>query len=369
MKEYVFHNEFKIVRNQALNVFDGLVVKRFNETDDTTVIDRIPLNIVFAPKNRVIYDMVNKNQHIKCPIMSFTTSNIQFDKSRTFNKIEGQSLNSATLSSGGRIPQPIPITFDLKASILVTYNRDLDQILTNILSHFYPYIIISYIHPNVNQEVRCKIEFDGNIALSYPSDLSSNVPYRIIADMTFTVSTWIYQNFDNISNIIHNIPITFASVSALADDYEYLHSMEYPDRTDYLTVSGRPQMSNIYPYVVDHNNDNQINLFGVMFEDIKGVIVSDINTQMYDTSAYEIFTPFISSKRLSSLYTSFTGVSVDNLTIADNKTLSFTIPKPANSGYLEVVAWSDYGVGFLTTDTYRPSGTFQFPYSNGIELF
>ena len=369
MKTYTFHNELKIVRNQVLNAFDGLIIKRLLETDDVTETDRIQVNLVYAPKHRVIYDLINKNQHIKVPVMAFTTSNIQFDKSRTFNKIEGSVVNSKILSEGGRIPQPVPINFDMKMSVLVTYNRDLDQILTCIFSQFYPYIVISYKHPNIDQEVRCKIEWDGGVALTYPNDINASLPYRIVADATFNVSTWIYKNNDNPFGIIHNIPMTFTSVSSIYDDYEYLHSFESPDRTDYLTVSGRPQMSSVFPFVVDHTKDNQIHLFGTMFTDVKGIIVSDINTQMYDNSAYEIFTPFISSKHLSSVYTSFTGVSVDNLTIENDRMISFTVPAPTNSGYLEVVAWSDYGVGFLTTDTYRPSGTFQSPYTNGVELF
>lgn len=369
MKTYTFHNELKIVRNQVLNAFDGLVIKRLDEVDDSTVVDKISVNLVYAPKQRVIYDIINKNQHIKVPIIAFSTTNIQFDKARAFNKLEGQTLNSQILSEGGHILQPVPINFDMKMSILTTYNRDLDQILTCIFSQFYPYIIISYKHPNIDQEVRCKVEWDGSVALSYPNDMSANVPYRIIADATFSVSTWIYKNFENPYGIIHNIPMSFTSVSEVYDDYDAMKMMEYPDRTDYKTISGRPQFVNVEPFVVDHLKSDTIHVFGDMFKDVKGVIVSDLVTQMYDTSAYEIFTPFVSSKRLSSIYTSFSGVSTDNLSIINNNHLQFTLPQPANSGYLEVIAWSDYGVGFLTLDTHRPIGNYQFPYSNGIEIF
>ncbi len=369
MKDYNFNDELKIARTQVLNAFDGLVIKRLLETDNITNTDSIAVNLVYAPKQRVLYDLVNKNQHIQLPIMAFTTSNIKYDPARTFNKLDGYIANSQVLSSGGHIPQPLPIDFDMHLSILVNQNRDLDQIITNIFANFYPYIVISYRHPNINQEVRCKVQWDGNISLQYPNDLAAQTPYRIMADATFNVSTWIFKNFSNPYGIIYNIPTTFTAVSELYDDYETLKTLEGPLVTDYKTVSGRPQIKNVHPYTYNLQTDlssKTFNILGDMYHLVKGLVVSANNTSTYPTSAYQTFNPFVSDKHLSAVYTSFDAISVQNWVINDSNNISFNLPTPLDAGNVDIIAWNVAGIGKLTTDSYRISGTFQWPFVNGV---
>lgn len=368
MKTYTFHNELKIARMQVMNAFDGLVIKRLLETDDVTNTDSIAVNLVYAPKQRVLYDIVNKNQHIKVPCMAVTTSNIKFDSKRTFNKIDGYTVNSQVLSGGGTIPQPVPIDFNMNLSIIVNQNRDLDQITTCIFSKFYPYIIISYKHPNINQEVRCKVEWDGNLNLSYPTDIAANVPYRIVADATFNVSTWIYQNFNNDYGIIHNIPMSFTAVKNIYEDYDYLKTFESDITTDYRTISGRPQIKAVHPYYTTTDSNNYtFNITGDMFNLVDGMVVS-ADTSVYETSSFQTVNPFANDTRLSAVYTPFQAVSVENWTINDNNNITFTLPQPLSAGNIDVIAWNIAGIGNLTTDSYRISGTFQFPYVSGIHV-
>lgn len=368
MRTYTFHNELKISRTQVLNVFDGLVIKRLLETDEVTNTDSIAVRLLYAPKQRVLFDLVNKSQHISLPVMSFTTSNIKYDSKRSFNKIDGYSLPSQMSANGGTIPQPVPIDFNMNMTVLVNQNRDLDQILTCIFSNFYPYVVASYTHPNVNQEVRMKIEWDGIVNLTYPNDITANTPYRIMADATFNVSTWIFKNFDTTTGIIHNINSNFTAVSEVSDDYETLQDLEGEDYTDYLTLSGRPQLKAISPYAINIEGDKTFNIIGNMYDLVDGLVVSANNLNTYETSSYNLFNPFISSKHLSSLYTEFSAVSVTNWTIVDNNEIQFTLPTPLSGGYVDVIAWSVAGLGKLTTDSYRPSGTFQFPYTQGIKI-
>lgn len=237
MNTYTYHNEFKILLAQVLNAFDELVIRRYNEQDDTTYTDKIAVRLLYAPKQRVLFDLVNKSQHIQLPVMAVSIAGISFQKERAFNKIAGFTVSQNILSGGGHFPQPIPVDINLNLSILTRYQRDFDQIITNILANFFPYIVISYKHPDLAQEVRCLVEWDGNLKISYPNDIAANTSYRILGDASFVVRGWIYRNASNPFGIIHTIPMTFTSVSALYDDYYAMHAMESDITTDTFTVS------------------------------------------------------------------------------------------------------------------------------------
>jgi hypothetical protein len=250
MREYTYHKEIRTLLTQVLAALDGLVIRRLDELDEETNTDSIQVSLAYAPKQRVIHDLVNKAQHIKVPVMALTMSSINYDAKRAFNKIEGFTVAQNYTPNGGDFPQPVPVEIALNLSILTRYQRDLDQILTCIFAYFYPYIIISYKHPDLGHEVRCKLEWNKAINLTYPLDIAGTQPYRIVADSTFTLQGWLYRNAYNNSGIIHNIPMSFNAVSALFDNYDYMHSLESDITSDYLEISGRPFIHSVAPYQV-----------------------------------------------------------------------------------------------------------------------
>lgn len=368
-----------------------LVIRRLNEIDDSSYTDLIDVGLKFVSKQRIIYDMVNLNQHIQLPAMAISLQSIKYDDKRAFNKIAGFDTSVAYVSSGGHYPQPVPVNMTLPFSILSRYQRDLDQIITCIFSNFYPYIVISYKHPDLGHEVRCVVQWDGNINFTYPIDTSAETSYRIAADSSFTVAAWIYRNASNPAGVIYNIPTTFTSVSTIMDDYEYMKNFESPITTDYFTISGRPQLNNISPYITNIGTSAQsFTVIGDMFQFVTDVGVSGTPESIYASSpttaipisCYNYFNPYVSSTTLSSVYTAFSAVSVTNWSVIGDNTLTFTLPTPLTAGYIDVFAWGPVGFGKLTLDAVRPtynpyvSGTpeyngyeeFQFPYVSGIEI-
>ena len=63
-----------------------VVINRYNE--NKAIEDQIHVNFRFAPKTRVLHDLVQLNQHFKLPIISIVPSNLRRDPNRVFNKIE-----------------------------------------------------------------------------------------------------------------------------------------------------------------------------------------------------------------------------------------------------------------------------------------
>jgi len=383
MREYTYHREIRTLLAQVLNALDHLVIKRLDELDETTNTDNIAVSLMYSPKQRVLFDIVNKSQHIKVPCMALTMSSIAYDPKRAFNKIEGFTVAPIYKPDGGDFPQPVPVDITLNLSILARYQRDIDQILTCIFANFFPYIILSYEHPDLKHEVRCKLEWNKTINLQYPNDITANTSYRLIADTTFTLQGWIYRNAYNDSGIIHNIPISFTAVSALYDDYDAMKSLEAPEMTDYLTVSGKPYLKDVTPYQVTINDTGKTLLIkGNMFDYLSGVCLSGLSPDVFPLTTYQNFDLFTDSHRLSSVYPAFDAVSVRYIKM-DNNTLILTIPKIENSGYFEIMGYGLAGIGKLTEDSTRttlnPYATgspeynnftpMQFPYVSGVHIF
>jgi hypothetical protein len=239
--------------------------------------------------------------------------------------------------------------------------------------------------------------WDGNVNFTYPHDVPAETSYRIAADSSFTVHGWIYRNASNPVGIIYNIPTTFTSVSAIMDSYDTQQAYQTPLTTDGFTVSGRPQLKMVSPYLANvGQGDTYIDLIGDMFQFVTDMGVSGTPVEMYTfapsalsgtlptipASCYNYFNPYVSSHAFSAIYSPFSAVSVTNWGIIDDNYIRLQLPTPLTAGYVDIFAWGPAGFGKLTLDAIRPtfnpfaSGTlgynsfinFQFPYVSGIEI-
>jgi len=72
---------------QFVAAFDDIVIGRFNK--DREEEDRINVRYLYAPKQRVMHDIVNLNKTITIPAVAVSVSSISRDVSRVFNKLDG----------------------------------------------------------------------------------------------------------------------------------------------------------------------------------------------------------------------------------------------------------------------------------------
>lgn len=351
MQEYNYNKEVKILLTQVLNAFGGLIINRINE-QDSNVEDKIHVNLRYSPKSRIIHDIVNKNQHIELPIMAVSIGGISYDSTRTFNKITGFYLNSPETSGYNNYYQPLPINLSLNLSILTRYQNDLDQIITCLFNFFHPYIVISYKHPQIEQEVRCVVQWDGNISIQYPNDIAANLPYRITADSSFKVSGWIYRSSFNPAGTIYKIDNHFQAVSAVSDYYGMLSKRgEY--NTDNFIISARPFVQRIDPYTGIEQIDSQsFMIFGNMFNYVNSLYVSS-NSLIYPQASS--FNLFADKPKLSANYPEFIGIPVTSFEIISDKIIKFTLPTPQTSGFITVIPVNEAGYGNLVIDSIRPT--------------
>jgi len=202
MKSDPFYFEIKDVLTQFVAAFDGVVIKRFNNKRE--VQDKIKVRYLYAPKQRVIHDLLNKAKHITLPVVSVNITNIARDNTRVFNKLDSSYYltTESTTPSGDvgredRVPQPVPVNINVNMSILTKFQTDMDQILSNFIPYNNPYIIISWKVPgeftNIPQEIRSEVLWNDNVSIVYPTEMPPDSPYRVSADTSFTIKAWLYR--------------------------------------------------------------------------------------------------------------------------------------------------------------------------------
>jgi hypothetical protein len=144
------------------------VIQRYNKERKTE--QSIEVRYVYAPKQRVIYDIVNQAKNLTLPVVSVSITNISRDVNRVFNKLDGfyYGKNDGTQNSVSHLLSPVPINISVSMSIITKYQTDMDQILSNFVPYANPYIIIGWKVPedlglSLNQEIRSEVLWEGGI--------------------------------------------------------------------------------------------------------------------------------------------------------------------------------------------------------------
>lgn len=265
VKNYSYHFEIKDLITQFVNAFDNIVIKRFDIT--RTAKSNIQVRYVYSPKQRVMYDLVNKAQNLTVPVVAISISNVSRDETRVFNKIggfyysQGDRIGNETTKSDF-YKSPVPVNITINMSILTKFQTDMDQIVSNFVPYNNPYIIISWKVPedmveggfSSPQEIRSEVLWNGSIALSYPTDITASEKYRIVGDTSFTIKGWLFgdpafpaSNIFYIDNNFYNASLltemtyetlstqtfTYPASSGLASDLEIVPISAFPQITNF----------------------------------------------------------------------------------------------------------------------------------------
>lgn len=248
MKYHTHNFEIKDLITQFLSAFDDVTIKRYNLDRKPT--KQFQVRYVYAPKQRVIHDLINKSQHITLPAVAVSIAGISRDPGRVFNKTDGfyypRNYNSPNISSAYDNVTPVnPVNIDVTLSIITKYQSDMDQIITNFAPYANPYIILSWKIPQAPrsddafidaespiQELRSEVLWNGEINLDYPKEMKSTDVYRVTADTNFTIKGWLFTKppktatgtiFDINTNMVTVDDIDSLKSGSL-DDYKNLNN-------------------------------------------------------------------------------------------------------------------------------------------------
>lgn len=199
---------------QFVSAFDDVIISRYNKQREEQ--NQLRVRYVYAPKQRVVHDLTNKNKHITLPAIAVNITNVSRDTDRVFNKLAGTYHQRTDIFGGHEINNkndhlrpPVPVDIGISMSILTRYQSDMDQILSNFIPYNNPYIVISWKLPEgllqKDQEIRSQVLWDGSINVQYPTELPASTPYRVSADTTFTIKGWLFKYQTDPAGIIYKV--------------------------------------------------------------------------------------------------------------------------------------------------------------------
>jgi len=357
MKNRAFHFEIKDLLTQFIAAFDDTVISRFNK--DRNPASDIEVRYVFAPKQRVMYDIINKAQNITLPVVAVNLTGISRDNDRVFNKLAPSYVPAQKIEnpkSASKFLMPVPVNLEVSMSILARYMQDVDQIVSNFVPYNNPYIILTWEVPadfgaQYPQEIRSEVLWNGDVSLDYPVETTGTQKARVTADTSFTIKGWLFKDTDSDVGNVFKIDADFYNENLLTtyDNYESLsgNTYTYPtstgliNETKSVTVSGAPELTNIFyngvqlldtfkvPGVLNSSDGTGSNVMlqGTRLDKINGLLLSSNTFSYFDTSVIPLctYSSFVSG--VHGIGKTITGHDISYTTISDN-TITFSLSSP-----------------------------------------
>ena len=353
---------------QFIAAFDDIVIGRYNKNREE--LDQINVRYVYAPKERVMYDIINENKTLTLPVVAVSIKGISRDTSRVFNKLDGFYYHgtSGDEKTSKHVKPPIPINVNLGVSVLARYQTDMDQILSNFIPFANPYVVISWKLPkafklSVDQEIRSEVLWDGNVGLNYPTELNASSKARITADTNFTIKGWLFKDEQDPVGNIYYVDQNFYAQN-LITDYESISGAVVP--TESSELSGSPHITDIFyngvkmfddvtltSSQVSATNAGTVLLNGVGFANTETVLFSASNSSMYRS---------LTSLAATTRQAAISGESIP-FTIINDNIISLTLPiLSGGTGDVRFIPYNKAGYSFsdttLETSTFSANTTF-----------
>ncbi len=354
MKNYNFYFEIKNLLTQFVSAFDDCLVKRYD--NDRVAQSTLEVRYVLAPKQRVLYDIINEQHNITLPVVCVNVNSITRDEKRVFNKLDGFYLPTAYKNpqrNFAKVSSPVPVNIDVSMSIIGKYQADVDQIISNFAPYNNPYIILAWKLPEefglgYDAEIRSKVLWNGSINFTPPVDLTSTDKYRVVADTSFTIEGWLFKQKEELAPI-YVVNATFNAVSGLDlnyGSYNALSGVEFPGGSDTFSVSGVPAIKNIYlglentgaQLEVTQSTSMTNNLSSASFM-LLGEFYTSLKYLMLSSNNISLFPGVTSIDTIKD--GTITGSLVENYTVINDGIITFTLPYTSQSGDFVIVTAND----------------------------
>ena len=360
MKKYTYNFEIKDILTQFIAAFDDTVIKRYDK--DRNPRQDVEVRYVFAPKQRVMYDIINKAQNVTLPVVTVDLKSVSYDSERAFNKVN-KLYNYTNEVDNTSVDMPTPVSLEVSMSILGRYMQDVEQIISNFAPYTNPYIILTWREPSEREEdieIRSEVLWNESVSLNTPTETTYSDKFRIVADTSFTIKTWLFKNQNTDSAPIYFIENNLVAVEKdwsisqplTSLDYENFFSQyDQSEERDNIMVtqqlSGTPEITNIYLNSSSGLIEASYNAPVTLNKDMSG---SDVYNYLLLGDNYDQTTEVLLSsdnisltQNLTTFETRYTGplsgfiVPEDNYKILSNNTISVSIPPLTGSGNVDII--------------------------------
>lgn len=367
MVNYTYNFEIKDLLTQFIAAFDDTVIKRYNRSRSAE--QEIAVRYVMAPKQRIMYDIVNKNQNLELPVVSVDLAGVTYATDRVFNKLDGfDNYGEETASS---INTPVPVDLSVNMSIMCRYMSDLEQILSNFVPYTNPYIVLAWREP-VSQdllsageqpfnpiEIRSEVLWSQDISINSPKDTTYSDKFRVVADTSFTIKGWLFRNKNDRSKPIYFIDTNFINTSPGYNYAAPLTAIDYESFYDSLTADANIETISLsgYPFV----NSVFYNASGAGFEVTSPVTITTQAKQLnkghftlvgenYDETEFVLLSSTAAlTDTLTSVDTTYTGtiagylLPLSSYTVMSDTVMNIDLSNLNTAGTFQVVVKNPAG--------------------------
>ena len=344
MSIYTYDHELITMTNQFLNTMSDIVIKRFNVHRQMR--DRIKVRMVYAPKQRVLNDLLDRDQNLQLPVIAVQISGVTRDQTRVTNKLLGSYYNLGKTSYSFHEKTPLPVDVKYTVSIMTRYQEDLDQIVTHLAPYVNPYLVVSWRTPKrQHHEIRSKVLWDGSVNTQYPVELTSTTVARVIADLTFTFKGWLFQHVADPVGDVANITSNFFTSSKIDSEY-LLDEIPTDANLEQTHRHTSPQPKTVFSETLKIGETKEFSLLGSGFNKIRNVYVAGCPF----TGQMTLQTPFEDDINLSTTFSPFYGIklSKENWSYIDDSTLSIVMPSATSTGLIDIIVENEGGYGKLS---------------------
>jgi len=363
MLDYTYFFSVKDMVIQFMDAMNGVICKRYDA--DRNVLSQYPATLIYSPKQRVLYDIVNKSKQIVLPVISFSIGGIQRDPERVFNKLDGSYYDTDRYGAdvAEHLRQPLPIDVTINMSIITRYQADIDQIIDNFIPYFDPYIVIQWHVPNFGHLLNSPVIWSGAINLTYPTDIDPSVNYHVTADTSFIIKGWTFKSQKTGTGKIYTIYSTYTSLSSIPTRYQDLIHDPLLVPSEHFEIHAEPRVLLVAPTLAIETSGQKYELYGDMFYGTFNVYLTGSTASIFPSGSLTAMDIFTHNQSLSSKFPAFSGVPVSSFEVINNSKIEFILPEPMNAGYEDIIVVNHSGYSNLRKDAFRPTSN---PYLSGM---
>lgn len=259
-----YNFEVETIIKQFVSLLTGAVVMRYDfdeKTGERTLVHTITPQYVCGPKQRVVYDLVNKAKNYILPCVAISLTGITLQPERFAAKLTTRTRFSEDILFSYKFPTPVKLTFSV--SIITKLITDLYQIFAKLCTQFQQARVFSWYVPHDNidpseyEELTSKVTWNGDFGLDMKLERRENEEDKFIGKMTFDVEGWIFPNMLSCrGNIILDIGTTnyvpdwlYSSILDVASDRPLVSDVMKDKNFD--KYDNPREWANIHPRIVN----------------------------------------------------------------------------------------------------------------------
>jgi len=223
MFEYFYNEIFRSVIIGFGSLFNGIQIKKKDESDNTFSVIKVPL--AYGPTQKFLARLeqnpdLNHPTQITLPRMSFELVDMRYDPSRKSTQTQQMVVTKEDGTSEKKAYLPVPYNLSFTLSIYTKLNDDMLQIIEQIVPYFQPSYTIPIKFLGDYEEVQNVAISLDNISMTDEYEGNFDTRRALIYTLSFTAKTFVYGPLKDVSgDIIKKVTVGYIAGSK-SNSYE-----------------------------------------------------------------------------------------------------------------------------------------------------